>query len=72
MTGHKIDGFYLRDKKPIKCPQCGKMFAPAPEHSYYAGNSKTKLVCSYRCMREWDKANMPSRSTYVKKKGKER
>ena len=32
----------------VKCPQCGKMFVPAPEHAYHNYNGK-KLVCSYKC-----------------------
>ena len=32
----------------VKCPICGKMFVPAPEHAYHNYNGK-KLVCSYKC-----------------------
>ena len=32
----------------VKCPICGKMFVPAPEHAYHTYNGK-KLVCSYTC-----------------------
>ena len=32
----------------VKCPICGKMFVPAPEHAYHNYNGK-KLVCSYSC-----------------------
>lgn len=32
----------------VKCPMCGKMFVPAPEHAYHNYNGK-KLVCSYTC-----------------------
>lgn len=32
----------------VKCPICGKMFVPAPEHVYRNYNGK-KLVCSYAC-----------------------
>ena len=33
---------------PVKCPICGKMYIPAPEHVYRNYNGK-KLVCSYKC-----------------------
>ena len=38
------------------CPVCGLEFIPAPMHSYKVGNSAhNKLVCSYSCMRKWEK-----------------
>lgn len=37
------------------CPICGKEFSPAPEHSYYINGNKLKLVCSYTCVRKWEK-----------------
>ena len=33
---------------PVKCPICGKMYIPAPEHVYRNYNGK-KMVCSYKC-----------------------
>ena len=33
---------------PVKCPICGKMYIPAPEHVYRNYNGK-KMVCSYAC-----------------------
>lgn len=45
-----------RSGEPIKCPICEKMFTPAPEHSYRIDEGvKCKLVCSYTCMRTWEK-----------------
>ena len=32
----------------VKCPICGKMYIPAPEHVYRNYNG-IKLVCSYKC-----------------------
>ena len=32
----------------VKCPICGKMYIPAPEHVYRNYNGK-KMVCSYAC-----------------------
>lgn len=41
-----------------ECPVCGKKFSPAPQHSYNIsgyGTNCVRLVCSYRCMREWER-----------------
>lgn len=64
---HKMGYFYLTDMKVIECPQCKKMFNPATEHSYYAGDNKKKLVCSYNCMREWDREHPIKLKDCVKK-----
>lgn len=41
------------------CPVCGKTFLPAIEHSYkirVKGDcGHNKLVCSWRCVREFEK-----------------
>lgn len=39
------------------CPVCGKEFLPAGQHSWIIGNnfSKQELVCTYSCMRKWEK-----------------
>ncbi len=38
------------------CPICGKMFYPLPDHALKIGNEGSrKLVCSYSCMRKWEK-----------------
>lgn len=39
------------------CPICGKQFLPAVEHAWKIGTMKKyeKLVCSYTCMRTWEK-----------------
>lgn len=40
----------------MKCPVCGKKFKPAPEHALKIGaEGSRKLVCSYNCMRAWEK-----------------
>lgn len=46
------------DREKISCPICGKMFKPAEEHSYYIEHNKRKLVCSYTCMRKWEKGEV--------------
>ena len=38
-----------------KCPICGEMFSPAAEHSYYIAENKRNLVCSWTCVRKWEK-----------------
>lgn len=43
------------NKKQEKCPVCGKMFKPAPEHAYHIGSSQKRRVCTYSCMRKWEK-----------------
>lgn len=44
------------------CPCCGKEFVPAPQHSYKVkiGRGDT-LVCSYSCVRFWEKEQENSR-----------
>ena len=47
------------------CPICNKKFIPAPYHAWKIGrtvddndgslNYTVKLVCSYTCMRKWEK-----------------
>lgn len=39
-----------------ECPICGKMFLPASEHAWRIGRGqKSGFVCSYTCMRKWEK-----------------
>lgn len=40
-----------------KCPICGKEFLPAGQHSYKIGTivKQQKLVCTYTCMRKWER-----------------
>lgn len=59
------------------CPVCGKEFAPAIEHAWKikVKNSKgqwtqnKKKVCSYHCMREWEKEVEEERKAKLKEKG---
>ena len=55
MSKDKID-FYLSIKT---CPVCGKKFHPMPEHQWRIGpaNKTGKLVCTYSCMRKYEKEN---------------
>lgn len=46
------------DKGEIECPVCGKMFKAADEHSYKIGKNRNKLVCTYSCMRKWEKGEV--------------
>jgi hypothetical protein len=53
----KSDDVYL---KITKCPICGKEFAHYDEWYWKIGNwgfeTRDKYVCSYSCMRVWEKA----------------
>lgn len=54
MTWYK---WYKESKLP-KCPICAKEFVPAPEHAWKIGTDKqNRLVCSYTCMRKWEREN---------------
>ena len=40
-----------------KCPICKNKFIPAPQHAWKIGTEKGgQLVCSYHCMRAYEKA----------------
>jgi hypothetical protein len=41
----------------VKCPICDKIFYPMPEHQYKigSGSKHDKLVCTYHCMRKYEK-----------------
>lgn len=51
-----------------KCPVCGETFFYDPEHAYKIGKSdfSSKKVCSYSCMRKWEKSN------HIKRRGDRR
>jgi hypothetical protein len=57
--GKYLDEYYQKHCLPIECPICGKKFIPAPEHYWKIGNygmeSRDERVCSYSCMRKWEK-----------------
>ena len=59
--GKYADEYYQKYCLPQKCPVCGKKFIPAPEHYWKIGtgpngiDTRTKNVCSYSCMRVWEK-----------------
>jgi hypothetical protein len=53
-------------RSSAKCPICGKTFYHEPEHAYKIGHTNSKggkLVCSYTCMRKWEKDN------HIKRRG---
>lgn len=62
-----VNGLHFDTKERI-CPICGKNFIPAPYH-YWKINSTTAqsldgdpitfgtLVCTYTCMRKWEKSH---------------
>lgn len=53
------DEYFKKYCLPIECPICGKNFIPAPEHYWQIGNygleTRGVYVCSYSCMRKWEK-----------------
>ena len=60
--GKYIDKYFQEHCLPQECPICGKKFIPAPEHYWKIGKGKydvseTRIinVCSYSCMRKWEK-----------------
>lgn len=54
--GDLMDNEFQIPMKFNVCPICGKNFIPAPEHGWRVGSEKEyKLVCSYTCMRVWEK-----------------
>lgn len=62
----KKDGIQF-EYRLIKCPICGKKFHPVPEHQWKVGYSHNgfggKPVCTYTCMRKWEKEN------HIKRRG---
>lgn len=40
---------------PAKCPICKKKYYPAAQHAWRIGNGNGARVCSYSCMRKWEK-----------------
>lgn len=52
MQEDKINRIFVKKT----CPVCGEAFYPAPMHSYKIGKAvENKLVCSYSCMRKYEK-----------------
>lgn len=60
------NGLHFDTKERI-CPICGKNFIPAPYHYWRIGSEAEDdlinkrypgtLVCTYSCMRKWEKAH---------------
>ena len=54
-------------RSSAECPVCGKTFFYDPEHAWMIGYGKNgyggKKVCSYTCMRKWEKEN------HIKRRG---
>lgn len=47
--------------KPKVCPVCGKEFYPVQLHSYRDRRDRTKLVCTYKCLRESERIHKANR-----------
>lgn len=55
-------------EEPLKvCPICKRKFAPAPSH--YWKINYDRLVCSYSCMRAWERVQEANRRRRYKKGG---
>ncbi len=54
----------------LTCPICGKEFLPAGQHYWKIGDipSKEQLVCTYSCMRKWEK--LPKKKRKLKANNK--
>lgn len=71
LTFNSMNDFYVSDNSSkIICPICGKEFKPAPEHIYYIGKSRSNFVCSWSCMRKWEKSDVEERKAAQKAKPK--
>lgn len=58
-TFNTMNSFYHSENEArTTCPVCGKKFNPAPEHAYYIKKSRKNFVCSYSCMRKWEKGEV--------------
>lgn len=50
-----------RKQQERACPVCGKRFSPAIEHAWTIGKRTGKVkkyVCSYTCMRAWERGEL--------------
>ena len=48
----------MATERLAECPICKKMFLPAPQHAWDIsgyGTDWERLVCSYHCMRAWER-----------------
>ena len=68
--GHNMSNFTgaSDNKAEITCPVCGKKFKPAEEHIYHIGKHHNKLVCTYTCMRKWQKGEAEKKSKPEKRR----
>lgn len=59
LTFNTMNSFYHSENEGrMTCPVCGKKFDPAPEHAYHIKRSHRNFVCSYSCMRKWEKGEV--------------
>ncbi len=46
-------------QKERRCPVCGKVFRPAPEHVWKIGKDReNNYVCTYTCMRRVERGEV--------------
>lgn len=59
--------------KPTRCPICGETFRPAPQHIYAIGSPSTrKPVCSYTCMRAWERGKVAKKQKQKRREKNDR
>ena len=53
-----------------KCPMCPRTFIPAPDHQWTikTKTNQKKNVCSYTCMRKWEKPILEAEKKKAKSK----
>ena len=69
MSEDKKQLTYWDSAEPNICPICGKKFIPAPENYWKIGKfdfrTRTIDVCSYTCMRKWEKEKLNGNKRYM-------
>ena len=59
LTFNTMNSFYHSENEGrMTCPVCGKKFDPAPEHAYHIKRGQKNFVCSWSCMRKWEKGEV--------------
>ena len=59
LTFNSMNSFYHSENEArMTCPICGKNFNPAPEHAYHIKRGQKNFVCSWSCMRKWEKGEV--------------
>lgn len=71
LTFNTMNSFYHSENEGrMTCPVCGKKFDPAPEHVYHIKRGQKNFVCSWSCMRKWEKGDIEKSKAVIKTKPK--